>query len=291
VPAGFKPRPGGLLPDRAWSMAFRPDGRVAYALGAFGLLRHEGAGWSANMLPAGLDPAQLRGVLTTPSGEPVVYGERGAFWGQGADGVFTPWMAQDADVTWCSASLMPHPAEILLVGEHAGQRLPILGVLRPGQPLARRMVEGTRRLHAATRLVSGGILACGENNELLYLGNGPAEPVAWGRTGNLVALIPTPDGGAHVVGNGGHALYVSAGREARLEPVQTTRDLCCLSMGPAATPWAGGQDARLVRRTPSGWVRVPLPSSCQGNIRALSAGPLLLAVLCDDGQILEGAMA
>ena len=284
----FSLRSRALLPDRAWAMAFEADGRRALALGRFGLLRNDAGVWSANLLPSALDPLQLRGVLATPQGA-LVYGERGQLWGQGPDGVFVPWSAPDPELIWSNAVLVPHPAEILLVGEQADQQAAVLGLLRPGQPMIRRVLEGTQRLSSATRLTSGGLLVCGEGGELLLVGNGPPEPIPWGRTGHLCAILPTPDGGAHVIGSGGHALLITAGREARLEPVQTTRDLYTLAM--AQTPWAGGQDARLLRRTPSGWVRIPLPSPLQASIRALHASATTLSVLLEDGQIVEGSLA
>jgi serine/threonine-protein kinase len=285
----FQLRSRALLPDAAWAMAFSLDGRAAFALGRFGLLRNEGGAWSPNLLPATIDPLQMRGVLAMPHGGVLVYGERGQLWGAGADGAFIPWSTPDNDLLWLNAVLVPHPAEILLVGEHTDHQAAALGILRPGQPLSRRSIEGTQRLLAVARLVSGGLLVCGEGGELLHLGNGPPEPVAWGRTGHLAAILPAADGGAHVVGTGGHALHVSPAREARLEPVQTTRDLLTLAMTPAAIPWAGGQDARLLRRTSGGWLRVPLPSQLHASIRALHATTTSLQVLLDDGQLLEGA--
>jgi photosystem II stability/assembly factor-like uncharacterized protein len=270
-------------------MTFSLDGRAAFALGRFGLLRYDGGAWSTNLLPATIDPLQMRGVLATPNGGVLVYGERGQLWGAGADGVFIPWSAPDNDLLWLNAVLVPHPAEILLVGEHTDHQAAALGILRPGQPLSRRSIEGTQRLLAVARLVSGGLLVCGEGGELLHIGNGPPEPVAWGRTGHLVAILPAADGGAHVVGTGGHALHVTSAREARLEPVQTTRDLLSLAMTPAAIPWAGGQDARLLRRTAGGWLRVPLPPQLHASIRAIHATTASLQVLLDDGQLLEGS--
>ena len=250
---GFSARPGAPLPERAWSMSLGPDGQMAYALGRFGLVRYHGEGWTHNLLPPSLSPLELRGVLVTPTGAPLVYGDRGALWGGGSDGSLVPWAPADPDLVWYSATLMMHPAEIVLVGELQSQRVPVIGLLRPGQALSSRRIDGCQRLQGAARLVSGVLLACGEGGELVTVGQGAAEAVTWGRTGHLTSVLPAPDGGAHVIGSGGHALYVTAGREARLEPVQTTRDLTAVTMGPMATPWAGGQEGRLLRRTRSGW--------------------------------------
>jgi hypothetical protein len=278
------------LPELARSVALGRDGRTAYAVGRWGVRRLEAGHWVGVALPAGIEPAMLHGVLTTPTGDPIVYGEQGILLGQGPAGL-VPWSPRDPEVTWLSAVLLPSPSEIILVGEGVSSGLPILGLLRPGQPLVRRFVEGTARLLGATRLSTGSILACGEGGELVVVGSGPAEPIHWGRTGHLVAAVAMADGGAHVVGSGGHALLLTSTGDARLEPVQTTRDLFCVALGPDGVPWAGGGDARLVRRTPSGWVRVPLPPPAQGSIRALEIGPMKLFALLDDGIVVEGALA
>ncbi|MCS6900358.1 MAG: serine/threonine-protein kinase [Myxococcales bacterium] len=287
----FQIRSQALLPDVAWAMTFSLNGRAAFALGRFGLLRYENGVWSTNLLPSTIDPMQMRGVLAMPQGGVLVYGERGQLWGASTEGTFLPWSSPENHLLWLNAVLVQQPAEILLVGEHIDRQTAVLGVLRPGQPLGRRSIEGTQRLLAVTRLLSGGMLMCGEGGELLYLGNGPPEPVAWGRTGHLTAILPAMDGGAHIVGTGGHALHVSANLEARLEPVQTTRDLLTLQMTPAAIPWAGGQDARLLRRTSGGWLRVPLPPQLHASIRALYSSTTSLHVLLEDGQLLEGPLA
>jgi serine/threonine-protein kinase len=286
----FRARPSPTLPTRAWAGAFASDGRAAFALGRFGLMRSEGGGWSPHPFPAGLDVSRLRGVLALPQGGLLLYGEQGQLLGRNLDGSFSSW-AQEPGLLWHNASFSPNPAEILLVGEQIDSGASVIGLLRPGQPLLRRVLDNTHRILAATRLLSGGLLLCGEGGELLHLGNGPAEPVNWGRTGHLMALLATPEGGAYVVGSGGHALRLSGSLEARLEPVQTTRDLLVLGLGPGGVPWAGGDDARLLRRSAEGWIRVALPASLQGRILALHPGPESLCVLFEDGQIAEGTVA
>lgn len=286
---GFKLRPGALLPGLAQAMTFDLEGRFAYALGSFGLLRSEDGVWSNNLLPTSLDPGRLRGLLAIPQGV-LVFGEQGHLWGQSNLSAFSPWMPPDQDLIWSGAVLTSHPPEILLFGEHSRRSVSILGLIRPGQPAFWQPFEGVRAITAASRLSSGELLVCGEGGTLLFLGSGPTQSVDWGRTGHLTAVLPTQDGGAHIVGSGGHALYISPSKETRLEPVQTTRDLSVLTMTPSG-PWAGGQDARLLRRTPNGWIRVPLPTSLHGSILALHTNQNSISVLFEDGQWWEGPLA
>jgi eukaryotic-like serine/threonine-protein kinase len=279
----------GQFPERAKALALTPDGRVGYALGRFGVRRWEAGTWSAVPLPQALDVAAARGLLATPAGEAVIFGERGSLWGVLPDGTGHPWAPADHDVTWTNAMLSLHPAEIVLLGEAASR--PALGLLRPGQALVRSAIDAGSRLHASARLGSGARLLCGEGGVLLLTGSDGQIAVPWGRTGHLWAVVASADGGAYVVGSGGHALVVTPAGEAKLEPVQTTRDLHCVAVSPLGVAWAGGADARLVRRGPSGWMRVPLPAHLTATIGALQVGATAVLALLDDGSVVEAPAA
>jgi eukaryotic-like serine/threonine-protein kinase len=277
------------LPERARSVTITPDGKCIHALGRYGVFRLEGTAWVRVPFQGGLDLATLKGVLATPAGEVVLYGDRGAVIGMAADGSTHPWAPFDFEIAWTSATL--HPAEILLLGEHLGKRAAVLGVLRPGQPLAKRLLEGVGRLHSVARLSTGALLACGEGGELVHLlGAAAPAPVRWGRTGHLLAVAAGIEGTAHVVGTGGHALLVTANLDAKLEPVQTTRDLLNVIVAPNGVPWAGGADARLVRRTQTGWMRVTLPSGMNGCVKAVHATATTVTAVLDDGVVVEGTI-
>ncbi len=96
-----------------------------------------------------------------------------------------------------------------------------------------RDVEGSARLHGAARLAGGLVLVCGTHGALFVLDGAEAQEVVWGRTGHLYAATAASDGGAYVVGSGGHALSIApphpslrgVAPPATLEAVQTTRDL------------------------------------------------------------------
>ena len=273
----------GSLPERATSMALTADGRIGFALGRTGLFRLEGGGWQRMPL-VGVEPAAVQGLIATPAGEVVLYGD-GVLHGVGPDGTARPWSPPDPDVSWASATFAP--GELVFVGQSRSRRTSLIGLLRPGLPLAITPVEGTGRLLAATRLSSGSLLACGEAGELVHLSPSGPVPIQWGKTGHLLAVAASSDGSAHVVGSGGHALLVTRELEARLEPVQTTRDLHVVGAANGVV-LAGGNDARMVYRTQKAWLRLALPSQATANVRAIVVGAGSARIALDDGMVLEG---
>jgi serine/threonine-protein kinase len=287
APGSVRVVSSGLLPEAARAISVAPHARIAFALTRSGLFRFEGGQWRPLASP-GVDLAGITGLLATPAGEVVLYGERGVLVGVGPEGAVQRWASAVPEVTWTAASL--HPTEILLVGEMPGRRTSLLGFLRPGQPLVKQTLDVPAKLMAAARLAGGAVLVCGESGELFTVGAGGPQPIAWGRTGHLYAVAAAPDGGAHVVGSGGHALLVTPGREARLEPVETTRDLLCVAAAPNGTAIAGGAAARLVRRSGKGWVRIPLPGHVQSAVRAVQIGPSGLLAVLDDGVVIEAGV-
>jgi hypothetical protein len=285
----FHSVPTALLPERARMMSLAPESRGGCALARQLLYRFDGSVWTACLPQPAMDLSRMHGALAMPLGEVLLYGESGALIGVGLDGSAKPWAPPEHDVTWVSATLTPH--EIVLLGEIVGQRAYVLASMRPGQAMVRQRVECPSRLHALTRLVTGALLACGDGGELLHVNGPQTMSIPWGRTGHLLAIAAAPDGGAYAVGSGGHAVWITANREAKLEPVQTTRDLFCVAVSPSGVAWAGGGDARLVRRGTAGWARVSLPTSAHGSVRALhAAGNGVLAAL-DDGVVVDGGTA
>ncbi|MCC6646588.1 MAG: serine/threonine protein kinase [Polyangiaceae bacterium] len=272
----------GALPERATAMTLAPDGGVAFALGRGGLYRFDGQAWKRLPL-SGVEPSLVRGLVATPTGEVVLHGD-GVLHGVGADGRAQPWAPPDPDISWVSATLAP--GELIFVGQSRARRASVLGSLRPGLPLAVTAVEGTERLLAATRLTTGALLACGEAGELVQIGASGPKPIAWGRTGHLLAIAAGADGVAHVVGSGGHALIVTRELEARLEPVQTTRDLHAVGAH-GKLVIAGGDDARAVSRADKAWMRVALLPHLGANVRAISVGAGGARIALDDGAVIE----
>ena len=104
-------------------------------------------------------------------------------------------------------------------------------------------------------------------------------------------MCAVKDGGALVVGAGGHALSLTARLEAQLEAVQTTRDLLSLVVAEDGIPWAGAAQARLLRRTNGSWVRMSGDVGIAAGVVAIAASASHVRGICDDGAVIEGTLA
>jgi hypothetical protein len=146
------------------------------------------------------------------------------------------------------------------------------------------------RLRGATRLMGGTLVACGEWGAIVRLEMGVAEGLGPICGGHLHAIAPIADGGAVTVGVGGHALYMNARLEPVLEAVQTTRDLFALTISEDGAAWAGSAQARVLRRTSTGWLRMSGDVGVTPNVVSLWASSRLVRAVCDDGAVLEGKL-
>ena len=149
-------------------------------------------------------------------------------------------------------------------------------------------------LHAVTRLANGALIACGDDGALARIDVSTTAAIPWGRTGHLLAIAARPDGGAFVVGSGGHALALSPNLQATLEPVQTTRDLVSVAVGKDGSAWAGATERRILQRRATTWTRVHLDGGENDKTVILSVKPMLdlsVVVVGSDGQVLEGRLA
>jgi hypothetical protein len=134
------------------------------------------------------------------------------------------------------------------------------------------------------------LLACGDWGTLARIELGVVDHVGSVCGGHLNAIHALPDGGAVTVGVGGHALYITSRLEAQLEAVQTTRDLGALTVGEDGAAWAGSAQARLLRRTGSGWLRMSGEVGITPNIVSIHAAARLVRAICDDGAVIEGRL-
>ncbi|HEU4405482.1 MAG TPA: serine/threonine-protein kinase [Polyangiaceae bacterium] len=273
------------LPGPARLVAFSPDGRTVLALVQAQLYRLGAGRWAPAPVERSLDLGAARGLRCPSPEQALVVGEQGLIARISAAGVATKLLSPDPSLTWLDVVL--HPDEFVVLGERAGGGS-LLGRLPTHRTMILQTLEAHPGLCAVARLGSGDLLLCGEGGQLVAVTREFTEPVSWARTGNLGALCPAPAGGAYVVGQGGHALSLSPRFEAKLEPVQTTRDLVCVAASEVEGTWAGGEAGRLLRRTAAGWLRVPLPEWVEGNILAVWAGEGLVRVALDDGLVLEG---
>lgn len=90
--------------------------------------------------------------------------------------------------------------------------------------------------------------------------------------GHLFAVRANSTGGLHIVGSGGHALFVSADGDASLESVQTTQSIRQIAMGPDGRVWATADRGRILFRDGIVWKRAKSDLKDHENAIALYAG-------------------
>ena len=273
------------LPEPARLLALAPDGKAGYALTRAQLFRLASGRWTPIPVDPSLDLETVRGLRCPAPEQALLVGEQGLVARVSAAGAVATLLSADPSLAWLDVAL--HADEVVVLGERATGES-VLGRLPSHRTMVLQTLDAHQNLRAVTRLPSGDLVLCGAGGQLVGVTRDGAEQIAWARTGNLCALCVAPSGGAYVVGQGGHALSLSSRFEARLEPVQTTRDLFAVAACDGERAWAGGAAGRLVQRTPSGWLRVPLPEGVDGNVLALWTGVGLLRVALDDGTLLEG---
>jgi serine/threonine-protein kinase len=265
------------------------DGRSLLAAGERGFYRFADGTWSALQLSLGrAEDAAVRGVVRLSSGKLCFYGEAGVA------AVLAPDRAVERIELDRDLSILGAYADIeglVLVGEHRSSSTGVLVAVASSGGVVPRTLHGVRALHAAIRLGTGAILACGSHGALVEVSEEVFTHVPWGRTGHLLALAPTPGGHAFAVGSGGHALRVTVApggaSTAALETVQTTRDLRTVAIDASGVAWAAGDHGRLVRRQTSVWERVPLNLAVHGAFILLVPGRQSLVMLTEDGTVLE----
>jgi eukaryotic-like serine/threonine-protein kinase len=285
APVSWQAHAPETLPEPARALAFSPDGRAAFALVGAQLYHLSSGRWTCAPVDRSLDLAAVRGVRCAASEQAILVGEQGLIARVTAAGAVTKLLSADPSFTWLDVVL--HPDEFVVLGERSSGGS-LLGRLPTHRTMVMKTLEAHPGLRSVARLSSGDLVLCGDGGQLLAVTREFTEPVSWARTGNLCALCAAPSGGAYVVGQGGHALSLTARFDAKLEPVQTTRDLVTVASAEAEGTWAGGAAGRLVRRTAAGWLRVPLPEWALGNVLALWVGEGVVRVALDDGLVLEG---
>jgi len=278
--------------------AFDPSGEVAIAAGPGGFARWEGASWIR--LPCEVDPRLVRGIAWLRPGEVVAFGARGMVARLVPAAGVEPWPVPDTEVTFLGAHVDPQ-GMVTVVGERPARRALRGGAQASSMGTIAQFARGKltllsdatacARLRAVTRLRSGVVVACGDWGALVRIELGVAEHVGSVCGGHLHAIAAAAEGGAFTVGAGGHALSLSPQLHAQLEAVQTTRDVLALAIDPGGVAWAGSAQARLLRRTGGGWVRMTGELGLPSSVVALWAGYGTVRAICDDGAVLEGTAA
>jgi serine/threonine-protein kinase len=280
---------GGLpRPDTLRAALVTPDGRDAFALGTLGAYRWAGAGWTLVPLPGWLDHGVLHGIAALPDGALLLFGERGTVVALSSQGEAQPWRLPDDDVKLRGA--LVDRSGIILVGGRRSRHKGACIEAAFGRPPTVRTIETTATLRSVARLSSGALVACGDDGALVRLDVPTNAVIPWGRTGHLLAITARSDGGAFVVGSGGHALSLSANLQAQLEPVQTTRDLTAVAVAQDGTAWASSTHRRILQRRGTTWARVPLDVDMEEATSILTVQPVFdtIRAVASDGQLLEG---
>jgi serine/threonine protein kinase len=300
--------PSVAAPMPSWQMAGVPmsgeqlragvfTGRSIIAVGSHGLYHFAHGLWSSMHLPPMVDARLVRNITRVPGGKLLLYGDLSLAVVLSPTGEPERIQLGERDMTLLGA--YADLEGLLIVGEKLSRSMGVLiEVPRGGAPTV-RAIEGTARLHGVTRVAGGTIIACGTHGTLFELQSDGYREITWGRTGHLYSIISAPEGGAYVVGSGGHALRVApppqgalpgTPHSATLEAVQTTRDLKSLALDTAGQPWAVGGQARLMHRQSRQtiWIRVPLDPMAQGSLIAASPREDGVTVLSDDGAVYEG---
>jgi serine/threonine-protein kinase len=286
----FKKRGGLPHKDDLRRAIITPDGRGAFALGTLGIYRWLGSTWALVPQPAWLDHSVLSGIELLPDAALLLYGDRGTVVALAQNGEAQPWRLPEDDANLRGA--LVDRMGIVLVGGRRSRDKGVCVEAVVGRAPTMRTIETTSILQAVARLTSGALVACGNEGALARIDVSTSAAIPWGRTGHLLAIAARPDGGAFVVGSGGHALTLSANWQASLEAVQTTRDLTSVTVAPDGSAWASSTHRRILQRRGTTWARVPLNVEMADATSILAVQPVFdsVVVVASDGQVLEGRL-
>jgi eukaryotic-like serine/threonine-protein kinase len=275
--------------DRLRKAVVTPDGRAAFGLSALGLYRWTASAWTSVSLPRWLDPRSLRGMVLFSDASLLVFGDEGTIAVVSPSDEVRPWPNADHDLDLWGAAV--DGRGVVLVGTRRSRPVGVFVEAAFGRPpLPARTIDTAPTLRAVARLVGGALVACGDDGALVRLDVATHAVLPWERTGHLTAISARADGGALVVGTGGHALNISPNLQVKLEAVQTTHDLCSVAIGADGTAWAGATERRLLKRRGSTWERVRFDVDLDAETGILFAQPVADSVLvvASDGQMLQG---
>ena len=290
-------RPLGANVVRA--ATFASDGSSAIGVGPGGLARWDRGTWIGITLPTTVDPRVIRGIRRLRGGDLILVGDHATAVRIAPSGKHETWNLPSRDMIVHGSYVDERAGVCTFVGERPSRTSVPRGSNAPttvgsvvqltdGRITFAADVPGTQRLRAVTRILSGTLLAVGDNGALARIEGGTAEHVHNLCAGHLLAIEPMVDGGAITVGAGGHALYVTPRLEAQLEAVQTTKDLHSVAVSEDGSVWAGAAQSRVLRRTNESWIRMGGEFGLASSVIALWAGARLVRAVCDDGAVIEG---
>jgi len=277
-----------VVADGMRAIAVAAGGEVAVGAGPYGIARWQGQGWFNVDTPSSLDP-RLFAAAAWAGDTAFVAGASPVVLGIGADGGLRMWQVDAPGVTF--HGMCADPAGVVLVGERAvpGGEVGVIAEISLGDRSAVRVqavdVIGCGALRGVARLPPG-LLACGDAGTLVFTQPGSPRRVSQVCEPPLHAVVALGDGTAITVGGGAFVFHVWPTLEARLEAMQTTRDVFALALGPDGSAWCGGAGQRVLHRSVGGWLRAgALPGP--GRVRAIDVGPSRVRAFVDDGGVLE----
>jgi serine/threonine-protein kinase len=288
-----------LHPGAVRFAVFEPAGDGAIAIGARGFIRWQGPSWTHLSIKE-VDEQAIQGLAWLGPNDLLVFGSRGIVTRVTPGAPPERWHVPDEEVTFLGGHV-DGQGTVTLVGEKHAPRATRGGAPATTMGVMAQFVRGRlsvianapmcSRLRGVTRLRSGVLLGCGDWGAIVRFELGVAEAVTSACTGHLYAIAALEDGGAVAVGAGAHAIAISSTLRAQLEGVQTTRDLCSLAVDANGAAWTGSAQARLLRRTQGGWVRMSGELGLQSSVVALTTTPRSVRAICDDGAVIEGSVA
>lgn len=256
------------------------------ALGSGGLYRFAERAWSCLPPISGLDDTGARGMIRTPDGRILLFGDRGFVATLTHSGQLEMWGIRDPDIRLSSA-VMATPDTAVLVGERTSRPTGVLVVASFASSDRPWIVDWPAPLRSVAVLADGSFLACGDAGTLLHLRPPAHMPLQWARTGHLHGIAARGTGGASVVGSGGHALAVSDALDVALERVETTRDLFAVGADTSGVMWAAGAAGRVLRHDGSSWERILPEYEIPSRFIALGATGQGMMFLADDGLVAD----
>jgi hypothetical protein len=260
------------------------------AVGPSGVYRWADRSWSVLPTPAGLDTCVVRGILCSPEGTSLLFGDCGFVATLTPTGALDVWSLGRHDINIFDA-WMDGPAEAVFVGERSASSGGIIVRVCHGPSPVAQAFETAVRLRSIARTAGGALVASGDGGTLLHVELPTFSAIHWERSGHLYAIRPRPAGGAAIVGSGGHALYLSPSLDVLLEPVQTTRDLYAVAPDTQGIMWAAGAEGRLLRYDGTTWERIAPELSVHSNLIALGATMDGMLALGDNGVVVAVARA
>lgn len=267
---------------------FGGDGSI-FAVGPAGIYRWCERSWAALPAPPGLDLQWVRGIMRTPDGKSILFGDGGKLVTLEPDGSLVFWPLPRRDIRILDA-WMDGPTEAYVVGERLSTGGGFTLRVARGRESEAQLIETPTTMRGIARMVGGNLVACGDGGALMHLQFPVQYPIHWERTGHLCAIACKPAGGLSVVGTGGHALYVSPSLNVLLEPVQTTRDLIAVTAATDGAMWAVGVEGRTLRHDGTTWIRVSPAVAVPSRLIGVGATARGVVALGEDGMVVEAGL-